>query len=128
MSEETEPANEQLPEVLQVEDPRAYAADARKNPKNRVLWVPRSVRSKDTLLRLYSDALHFPRYFRRNWDAFEECLGNYIASLPEQVALVIVHEHYPFAAGENCTTYLQILQSAATNRTDSRRVEMVFPG
>ncbi|WP_425618567.1 barstar family protein [Anatilimnocola sp. NA78] len=128
MTEETEPTSEQLPEVLQVEDPRAYAAEARKNSKNRVLWVPRSVRSKDTLLRLYSDSLHFPRYFRRNWDAFEECLRAFVDKLPEQAALVIVHEHYPFAAGENCTTYLQILNAAANDRTDGRRVEMVFPG
>ncbi|QDU27348.1 Barstar (barnase inhibitor) [Anatilimnocola aggregata] len=127
-ADEASSADHPTPEILPVEDPRAFAAEARTNPRNRVVWVPRSVRSKDTLLRLFADALHFPRYFRRNWDAFEESLREYLASLPEHGALIIVHEHVPFGEGENHTTYFEILLSAAANRTDGHSLQIVVPG
>jgi len=39
-----------------------------------------SVMTKDDLLTELSTALRFPDYFRRNWDAFEECLRAVIGS------------------------------------------------
>lgn len=90
------------------------------------MWVPPSVRSKETLLRLLSDALRFPRYFRRNWDALEECLND-LHWLPKNARVVIAHAQLPFSVGENRSTYLSILAAASQNRSDQRTIEVVLP-
>lgn len=111
--------------LQQVTNPHEFAQQARAVGKL-VVWVPRSVRSKETLLLLFADALRFPRYFRRNWDAFEECLRD-LHWLPENQKVAIVHEELPFSNGENRRTYLDIVQSAATERRDARTLEIAVP-
>jgi hypothetical protein len=110
---------------LRVENPRAFAAAVRAEGKLAV-WVPRSVRSKETLLLLLAHALRFPRYSRRNWDALEECLAD-LHWLPKEARVVIVHEQLPFGAGENRETYLSILAAVSQNRVDGRTIEVVLP-
>jgi hypothetical protein len=106
-------------------DPMVFARQARAEGKQ-VVWVPRSVRSKETLLLLLADALRFPRYFRRNWDALEECLHD-LHWLPDNVRIAIVHEQLPFGQGENRAAYFSILAAVSQNRTDGRSIEAVFP-
>lgn len=107
------------------DNPQEFAAAARREGKL-VVWVPRSVRSKETLLLLLSKALRFPRYFRRNWDAFEECLND-LHWLPANARIAIVHEVLPFGDGENRATYLAILAAVSKDRTDQRTIEVVLP-
>lgn len=112
-------------EVRQVSDPREFAREARAEGKL-VVWVPLGARSKETLLLLFADALRFPRYFRRNWDAFEECLRD-LRWLPEKASVTIVHEQLPFSDGENRRTYFAILHSAAVDRQDGRTIRVAVP-
>jgi RNAse (barnase) inhibitor barstar len=111
--------------VLRVSDPKEFARQARAAGKL-VVWVPRTVRSKETLLLLLSDALRFPRYFRRNWDALEECLND-LHWLPKDMRISIVHESLPFGDGENRATYLSILEAVAQSRADGRMIEVALP-
>lgn len=116
----------ELPEAFhRVADPQAIAADARRGGKL-VVWVPRSVRSKEKLLRLLSQALKFPTYFGGNWDALEECLND-LHWLPEKLSIVIVHERLPFGEGENRQVYCDILQAAMQSRADGRMLEVILP-
>ena len=110
-------------EFQRVDDPRAFAAEARRAGKY-VVWVPRSVRSKEKLLGLLSQSLHFPNYFGGNWDALEECLHD-LHWLPEKLSIAIVHEQFPFGEGENRQTYGGILHCAMQHRADGRNLEVV---
>ena len=116
----------ELPTTFQrVDDPRAFADEARRAGKL-VVWVPRSVRSKEKLLGLLSRALHFPNYFGGNWDALEECLHD-LHWLPEKCSIAIVHERLPFGEGENRQIYGEILEAAMQNSVTSRKIEVVVP-
>jgi hypothetical protein len=116
----------ELPATFQgVDDPQVFAAEARRARKL-VVWVPRSVRSKEKLLGLLSDALHFPNYFGGNWDALEECLND-LHWLPEKLSIAIVHEGLPFGVGANRQTYCEILSAVMQNRADGRSIEVVVP-
>lgn len=116
----------ELPATFQrVEDPRAFATEARRNGQL-VVWVPCGVRSKEKLLGLLAQSLRFPKYFGGNWDALEECLND-LHWLPEKASFTIVHEQLPFGEGENRQIYYEILQAAMQNRADGRTMEVVVP-
>jgi RNAse (barnase) inhibitor barstar len=107
-----------------VANPRTCAAEARRQGKL-VVWVPRSVRSKEKLLGILAQGLRFPRYFGWNWDALEECLRD-LSWLPENASILIVHEQLPFGEGENRQIYLDILKSAIdANKAQGRTLTVV---
>jgi RNAse (barnase) inhibitor barstar len=111
-------------DFTQVAVPHAAAAEARAAGKL-VVWIPGTVRSKEKLFGLLSQALRFPNYFGSNWDALEECLRD-LSWLPEYASIMLVHEGLPFGAGENRQIYLEILQSAS-QRTDGRSLQIILP-
>jgi ribonuclease inhibitor len=43
------------------------------------------VQSREALHELLADAFHFPDYYGRNWDAFDECIRD--VSLPPRVTI-----------------------------------------
>jgi RNAse (barnase) inhibitor barstar len=92
-----------------------------------VVRMPRGIRSKQKLLCVLADKLHFPRYFGHNWDALEECLHD-LTWQPDR-AIIIVHEDLPFGASSvNRRTYLDILRSAVGHHTNgSRALTVVLP-
>lgn len=55
---------------------KAWAAAARAAGAAAFVIDTSAVTSKDALLATVGNALRFPDYFRRNWDAFEECLSD----------------------------------------------------
>jgi hypothetical protein len=78
-----------------------------------VVRIPRGIRSKQKLLAILADKLHFPRYFGHNWDALEECLRD-LSWLPPDQLVVIRHDDLPFGSGgENRASYLDVLREAA---------------
>jgi RNAse (barnase) inhibitor barstar len=124
MSDRDSPANSYG--FITVPDPRAYAAEARRQGKL-VVWVPRGIRSKEKLFGIFAERLRFPDYFGWNWDALEECLQD-VSWLPENRPICLVHERLPFGAGENRETYFAILRGAiATDQTRSRKLTAVVP-
>lgn len=111
-------------EFLGVADPQAWAAEARRAGKI-VVWVPRSVRSKEKLFGLFAAALRFPNYCGRNWDALEECLCD-LSWLPADAQIALVHERFPFGESENRQIYKEILRFAC-RRSDGRVLQVVWP-
>ena len=92
-----------------------------------VVRVPAGVRSKQKLLAILADKLHFPGYFGWNWDALEECLGD-LSWLPEGQGVVIVHDDLPFGpGGENRGIYQSVLASVAQGAAPAHRIRIVFP-
>ncbi len=94
-----------------------------------VVRVPRGVRSKEKLLCILADKLHFPSYFGHNWDALDEVLRD-LSWLPEQQAIVIHHDDLPFGdGGENRAIYLDVLRLAVAhwNHTQPGRLRVVLP-
>src|SRR5262245_61999436 len=88
-----------------------------------IVRIPRGIRSKEKLLAILADKLHFPRYFGYNWDALEECLRD-LSWLPANQPVSIVHEDLPFGEGENRATYLDILSKAAA---PGGRLKVILP-
>jgi len=90
-----------------------------------IVRIPRGVRSKQKLFSIYAAALRFPKYFGRNWDAFEECLGD-LSWLPAERPVVIVHYDLPFGeGGENRRIYFDVLRSVAT--ANNRIPRVIWP-
>jgi len=120
-----EASSTELPaEFTRVADPHAAAAAARAAGQL-VVWIPRSVRSKEKLLAILAQGLHFPTYFGRNWDALEECLQD-LSWLPEKAQASLIHEQFPFGAGDNRCIYGDILKSAL-QRSDGRKLHVILP-
>jgi ribonuclease inhibitor len=49
-----------------------------------------TVNTPQDLHRLLADALHFPGYYGRNWDAFDECIR--VVELPPRIEIVGLDE------------------------------------
>ena len=92
-----------------------------------VVRMPRGIRSKQKLMAVLADKLHFPRYFGHNWDALEECLND-LTWLRDR-GIVIAHEDLPFgASSSNRRTYLDILRGAVEHHAKgSRSLTVVLP-
>ncbi len=94
-----------------------------------VVRVPAAARGKEKLFGVLARGLRFPRYFGRNWDAFEECLAD-LSWLDGTDRVAIVHEGLPFApTGELLRTYCSILRdvAAARKRSDVKpTLDVVF--
>ncbi|MGN6565355.1 MAG: barstar family protein [Thermomicrobiales bacterium] len=54
------------------------------------------ITDKPSFLHASARALHFPRYFGRNWDAFADCLRD-LAWAPAPAYVVLYHDVAPFA-------------------------------
>ena len=76
----------------------------------------RRARSKASFLHAAAEAMHFPAYFGRNWDAFEECIND-LAWAPAP-GYVLLYEHVWWLACEDPTawrTARAILHDACRN-------------
>jgi hypothetical protein len=107
---------------LFVDSPAEFSDDAAL-----VVRVPAGVRSKQKLLAILADKLHFPGYFGWNWDALEECLGD-LSWLPQGQRVAIVHDDLPFGSGgDNRAVYQNILASVAQGGAGGHPLRIVFP-
>jgi RNAse (barnase) inhibitor barstar len=105
-----------------VDSPRSFRDD-----QALVVRIPRHIASKKKLFAVLADKLHFPRYFGRNWDAVDECLGD-LSWMPNR-PIFLVHEELPFRpGGENRRIYLNVLQNIVARASNQSRVlSFVFP-
>lgn len=60
----------------------------------------KSCRTKQSLFRRFAEALKFPDYFGKNWDAFEECVND-LDWLGAHGFVVIVSDAEALLAGDN---------------------------
>ena len=80
-----------------------------------VAWIDgKRVTSKEEFLTLVAQALEFPGYYGRNWDAFDECIRD-LAWLPARGHVLVLDEYQWFAQRdpENWNIALAILKEAA---------------
>lgn len=70
------------------------------------------VKDKLDLLNKLAEALNFPDYFGKNWDALYDCLAYPDESIKEH-NIVIVHEDVSALSTEELTTYIHIIYDTA---------------
>lgn len=76
--------------------------------------LPIGITSKDVLLDRLADALNFPDYFGRNWDALWECICDLSWLPPGNV--ILCHQDLPLTKDVSLLcTYLSILRNAVLN-------------
>jgi len=73
--------------------------------------VPRHVSSVGELMEGIADALSFPPYFGRNWDALYDCLRDFHWTHNKNI--VLVHCDLPSLTTQELKIYLEILRDAA---------------
>ncbi len=95
---------------------------------NRVLvTLPRSCRTKQSLLTEYARQLKLPDYFGWNWDALEACLRD-LTWLDAGQAVIVWHQGLPLR-GHARRVYLELLDETARHwrHSPARQVRFVFP-
>jgi hypothetical protein len=93
-----------------------------------VLSLPEGIESKSDLLSHYAGAGHFPAYFGNNWDALNDCLGDF--SWIKQKRIVVIHNDLPLLNNaKELLTYLEILADAVRfwKQHDQHELLIVLP-
>lgn len=72
--------------------------------------VPADVSSKEQLMLVLEEALRFPDYFGRNWDALSDCLRDLSWLPPGRVSLV--HDALPALPPKDLRAYVNVLATA----------------
>jgi RNAse (barnase) inhibitor barstar len=87
----------------------------------------KSCRTKRGLFRRFSEALKFPDYFGKNWDAFEECLTD-LEWLNAEGYLIIVSDADALLAknDEDYKTFVRIVTKAGQAWADRTRPSRPF--
>ncbi len=104
--------------------PGIYRLTSRANPRNVLSTVAdhgwqgfyidgSTVAGKEDFLRAGAEAMHFPAYFGRNWDAFEECVTDLAwAPAPGYVLLYDKMARFANAQPKEWATARSILESS----------------
>jgi hypothetical protein len=89
----------------------------------RVVKIPIGISSKDDLLACFGAQLLFPEYFSKNWDSFEECLGD-LSWLPAG-EISVAHADIPLLRSRDLREYLDILRSVPD--PEGKLIRVFFP-
>jgi RNAse (barnase) inhibitor barstar len=94
---------------------------------DRVVTVPKGIVSRERLFDVLSDALAFPDYWGRNWDALNDMLTD--LSWIEQYRIVLAHEDLPNLGASPTATYIDILRTAVDDwaRSGLHELVVLFP-
>lgn len=76
-------------------------------------FVPKHLSTADSLLQGVADALSFPAYFGRNWNALYDCLRDF--HWTEKKNVLLVHSDLPQLADNDLKAYLEVLRDAAAD-------------
>lgn len=101
-----------------------WAAAARAEGVKSFVIDTRAVNTKDGLLSALAEALRFPDYFRRNWDALEECLSD-LSWVSGKRILILVESLDALAQAEpvSLETFVSIAHDAvATHGQQGRAI------
>jgi RNAse (barnase) inhibitor barstar len=94
---------------------------------DRVVTVPKGIVSRERLFDVLSEALAFPDYWGRNWDALNDMLTD--LSWIEQYRIVLVHEDLPNLGASPTATYIDILRTTVDDwaRSGLHQLVVLFP-
>lgn len=94
---------------------------------DRVVTVPKGIVSRERLFDVLSDALAFPDYWGRNWDALNDMLTD--LSWIEQRRIMLAHEDLPKLGASPIATYIDILCTAVDDwaRSGPHELIVLFP-
>ena len=91
-----------------------------------------SIRNERDLLAALGSALNFPDYYRPNWDAFDDCVGDLMRDESAPVALVVVGAHALLAASPydfvRALHLLYTVVEAVERDAGAFRLEVLLPG
>lgn len=83
-----------------------------------VIEVSRGLQSKCDLLKTWAVAGRFPDYFGGNWDAFLDCLRDFVWISEKRI--IVINSDVPLPDHpEDCGTYSEILREAVNDWTSS---------
>ena len=68
-------------------------------------------KSKEELIRQYAQSLHFPPYWRSNWDSFEECLATILEG--NEQAVEVSHIGWAESDFDRLQPYRSVLSNLA---------------
>ncbi|WP_119313424.1 barstar family protein [Calidithermus terrae] len=96
-------------------------------PGDFVAILPRGLDTKDKLLNALAETLQFPGYFGFNWDALNDCLKDF--NWLSQRRILLIHEDQTLLSGKDLTTYISILEDAASlwEELKEHKLIVVFP-
>ena len=92
-----------------------------------IAHVRAGIANVDELYDALAEAMHFPSYFGRNWDALDEVLADLAWLVPRRV--VIVHADVPALPPDSLRVYLAILRRAIDEhaQADTHELVVAFP-
>ena len=112
-----------------VEDIEIYVEDIENQARseNLVAIVPAGIRLRETLFSILSNALNFPSYFGRNWDALRDCLRDFWWT--DIFQITVVHRDIPALGTDDTRIYLDILAESVEDWKlhENHQLRVVFP-
>lgn len=112
-----------------VEDIDLYVEDieSQARSENLVAIVPAGIRSTEPLFSILSNALNFPSYFGRNWDALNDCLHDF--SWTDIFQITVIHHDIPALGAAATRIYLDILACCVEDWKpgEDHQLRVVFP-
>lgn len=89
--------------------------------------IESEVYNKAEILNILSDSLKFPSYFGFNWDAFDECIGDF--HWIREYKILIIHSDIPKLEENDLLTYIYLLDYAIQDWIDdgNHKLEVYFP-
>jgi len=85
------------------------------------------VESEDELFISLSKSLHFPSYFKNNWNALFDCLRDF--QWIEKKGIVLIHTEFPSLDKEVLNIYINILVESVQDWKDGENhyLKVIFP-
>ena len=112
-----------------VEDIDLYVEDieSQARSENLVAIVPAGIRSVDTLFSILSNALNFPSYFGRNWNALYDLLRDFWWT--DIFQITVIHRDIPALSAAATRGYLDILADCVEDWKpgEDHQLSVVFP-
>ena len=85
-----------------------YDKPPRGSANRRIVTVPEGWTTKSEVFQFYAKELEFPDYFGNNWDAFSECVNDFVFRPPLQIHFI--HTDIPLVNNrKEASIYLDIL-------------------
>ena len=91
-----------------------------------VVRIPKTCKTKTSLLEWLKIGLRFPSDYGTNWDAFNEAIND-LSWVPERT-IVLIHEQFPPLPDKDLADYIEILRGAVEdwNVDGTKKLIVIF--